>query len=221
VAYAVSIYGNDLSKIRNLAVYLHHPDLKQVLGRAGQNLVRDNLYSFDRMHPNKLGGKRTHFYGQAARGTSYTVDPTVITISVNQVGIRQAWLGGTITAGVNEARYSGKPTKYLTLPAIAEAHGKRAGEFGNLTMAFGKSGKPYALVEAVATLIKSRKVGISPGVVAKEKKKAVVGGRVYYWLVPSVHQQGTPELMPTQKEFAAALAKASDAFIQRKAWGKS
>lgn len=220
MAYSVSIYGEELNKLKNLAKYLHQPELKTVMARSATNLVRDKLYSFDRTNPNKLGGKRTHYYGQAARGTSYVVEPTMIIISINQVGIRQSWQGGAVYAGVNSSRYTGKPTKYLTIPAIAEAHGKRAGEFSNLTLAYGRGGRPYALVEAAATLVKSRKVGISPGVVAKEKKKTLVGGRVYYWLTPYVIQEGNPDLLPTEKEFVVNLVKTSDEFIQMKAWGK-
>jgi hypothetical protein len=219
MAYSVTIYGEELTKIKNLEKYLREPDLKLVQARAVTNMLRDHFFDYDRSHPNKLGGSRSHFYGQAARGTTYRIDPQAIVVSVNQVGIRQRWQGGTITAGMNPSRFTGKPTKYLALPAIAEAYGKRPGEFSNLTTAWGRSG-PYALVEAVATLTKGRKVRIGKGQTVSERKKSGVGGRVYYWLTPRVTQQGDPGVVPDEKEFVETLDKVSSAYIKRR-WEKN
>jgi hypothetical protein len=43
--------------------------------RAGQNFVRAHLFKYNSEHPNKMGGDRTNFYAQAARGTTFESNP--------------------------------------------------------------------------------------------------------------------------------------------------
>jgi hypothetical protein len=155
--------------------------VNRIAGRAGQNFVREYLFKFNASHPNKMGGDRTNFYAQAARGTTWASDEIKAVISINQVGIRQRWLGGEIKA---------KPGHYLTIPARAEAYGRRAREFPDLTVAF-IGGKP-ALVQANQTAVSFSK--------GKVKRGKETGGVVYYWLVPSVVQEGDPEVMPSKEK---------------------
>lgn len=94
--------------------------LKQAIGGAVQREFQDHLRRLDAQRPNQLGGVRTHFYGDAAQATFFAVTNDGATVTVAQQGFRQRVLGGTI-----------RPvrSKWLTIPARAEAHGKRAGKF--------------------------------------------------------------------------------------------
>ncbi|HEU0123992.1 MAG TPA: hypothetical protein VFQ91_25900, partial [Bryobacteraceae bacterium] len=167
----------------------------KVAGREGQNFTRQHFIRLNAERPNELGGKRTNFYAQAARGTTHTADAKGATISVNQVGIRQRIQGGTILP----KRAGG----FLTIPARAEAHGKSAREFNNLKVLYGRGGQPVALVEADATRVKQTKKGF--------KSIGEIGGGVMYWLVKRVEQQPDPSVMPDLRamgeRIVAALAQ--------------
>jgi hypothetical protein len=104
--------------------------VNRIAGRAGTNLVRAHLFKYNAEHPNQLGGKRTNFYAQAKRirGTTFISDDSKAVISINQVGIRQRWLGGEIKPTGTNPR-TGQPIKYLAIPARAEAYGRRAGNW--------------------------------------------------------------------------------------------
>jgi hypothetical protein len=165
--------------------------LNPVIGRAAQNHVRDHLFRLNTERPNRLGGRRTNFYAAAARGTQFTTVAEGVLVSVNKLGIRQRFQGGEI-----------KPTggrKFLTIPAIAEAHGRRAGEFNNLRFAM-PGGKP-ALVEADATLVKRTKKGF--------KGTTSVGGKIIFWLRRSVTQQPDPTVLPSPEALGAAVNRAA------------
>jgi hypothetical protein len=171
--------------------------VNRIAGRAGQNVVRSHLFKYNAEHPNQLGGKRTNFYAQAARGTTFVSDDSKAVVSINQVGIRQRWLGGEIKPTGTNPR-TGQPIKYLAIPARAEAYGRRAGELDNLSIQWGKNG-PVALVENLATKVRSTKKGF--------KSAGETGGAVYYWLVPSVVQQGDPGVIPTREQLIAGIVQ--------------
>ena len=162
----------------------------KVAGRAGQNFVRGHFTRLDSARPNRLAGKRTHFYSKAKAGTTYKADATGATVSVNQVGIRQRIEGGVILPK--------KPGGFLTIPARAEAYGRRAREFNNLKVLFGRGGQPVALVVADATEVRATKKGF--------KSRGEVGGGVMYWLVKRVDQKADPSVMPN-------LARMKDAIV--------
>jgi len=101
----------------------HTKAAREVTGRSAVNLIQKHLRDRDRTHPNKLGGRRTHFYAAAARGTSFQLVADGALIAINKEGIRQRLLGGTI-----------RPirAKALAIPARPEAHGRSPREFDDL-----------------------------------------------------------------------------------------
>jgi len=148
--------------------------------------------------PNKNGWPTTGFW-QKQRDSVHSSSTSnnlgaEVRIGMGTVGLRQRLLGGTITAGRNISKFSGKPTKYLTIPARAEAYGKRSFDFSNLRVLFGRGGKAIALVEADATKVelgpKNRKTG------ARSYSTQATGGAVMFWLVTSVTQQADPSVLP-------------------------
>lgn len=141
---------------------------------------------------NRQGWPSTGFWAGAARSTSYAVVRDGALVSVAKQGVRQRYVGGEI-----------HPVKasYLTLPARAEAYGKRAGEFDNLVVAWRREGGksvPWALVEAPSQ-------SVAFGRRRKDNSRKVtegseVGGAVYFWLVKSVTQKGDRSVLPSDEE---------------------
>lgn len=113
-------------------------NLGKVVGRVVSEQVRTHLYAYDRAHPNKLGGKRTHLFGKAADSVTFTSDSKGAVITASQLGLRQRYFGGPI---------SPKNRTYLTFPVVAEAYGKSPREFPNLIVIFGKNRQPIGLGE--------------------------------------------------------------------------
>src|SRR5574341_195301 len=161
--------------------------VRPLIGRAVTNRVQSHFYSLNSARANKLGGKRTNFYSSAAKSTQFQTTSDGVTVSINKQGIRQRLQGGVIRP---------KNAKYLTIPAIAEAYGRRAREFSNLEFGFAKdeSGdlRP-ALVEAQATLLKRNRKG-------RLKSGGEVGGKAFYWLGRSADKDPDPSVLPTKEE---------------------
>lgn len=98
--------------------------------------MQANFMSLDGSRINVLGGERQHYFAQAADRVTWEAsgDDRVIVYS-DQPGIRMKYFGGSI---------SPVHATYLTIPVSAEAYGKRAGDFPDLKVFYGKNG-PYAL----------------------------------------------------------------------------
>ena len=124
------------------------PDqLLPILGRSANNAIRRNYDELEATRPNKLGGRRQHYYSGARASTSFVVDGNSAIVSIRQVGMRIRYYGGTITAGKGVSSFTGQPTKYLTIPVTPEAYGHRAADFPDLVVMWGRNG-PYALARA-------------------------------------------------------------------------
>jgi hypothetical protein len=146
------------------------------IGRRVAELFKERFFNLDKERPNQLGGKRTHFYADAAKAVSSEGNAKEAIVTVAQQGIRQRIEGGTI-----------RPIKgkYLAIPARTEAYGKGPREFKNLR--FVKTERGAMLVEAAP----------KDGGAVKGKVK---GGLAMYWLVPSVTQKGDPTVLPRRDE---------------------
>lgn len=180
--------------------------LENAMGRGANNAVRNHLFRVNRERPNQLGGRRTNFYAGAARATSYTSRPGLIEVNVNQVGIRQRVEGGVIKAVKG---------KYLTIPAVPEAHGRTAREFSNLRFGFAENkygNLQPALVRASASQVSfgRKKRDGSRSV----KRTGSAGGEVVYWLTPRVFQRADPTVMPAEAEIIKAATDTGDAYLR-------
>lgn len=196
-----------------LAAQVQPERIAQAAAPAVLNRVRSHFFALNRERPNKLGGKRTNFFNQAARSTHSRVTGGNLIIGISHVGIRQRLQGGRI-----------RPTggrRYLTVPAIAEAYATRAGEWNNLKFGFAFDGKGKmrpALVEAQHTALKfgsKRKDG-------SRTMKATVkeGGRAVFWLVRQVTQRPDPAVIPSNDELRTAALEGAgkyfDLVVKRK-----
>ncbi len=180
--------------------------LRTVMGAAVAALLVANFEKLDaERHKNETG---VRYYAGAARSVQRPqVTGDDVVVAVNQEGIAQRYYGGTITAGSN-----GSGKKWLTIPAIPAALGRRAGSFSNLKFVFFKGKDLAALVSDDATKVKYKG---SP----KAKKERSVNlvpredGRlpVVYWLKRSVTQKADPSVIPDEDTLtAAALQEGGD-----------
>lgn len=184
------------------------PGVPETAGGAVRRLLMDHLQGLDQSRPNALGGARTHFYSDAARSVTYEADATSATVGVHKLGLALRRFGGTVRP-VN--------SKWLTIPAIAEAHGRRAREFNNLEVlwagAWGQS-RPIGLVERASTDISfrkdRRKAHRGETILEKGKER---GGRIFYWLVKSCEHQPDESVLPTEDLIASAAKFAILRFI--------
>lgn len=163
----------------------------KVGGRAGANKLREYFFSLDKSRANQLGGARTHFYSQVARSVQQPqLSDDGAKISINHIGAAQRYFGGVIEA---------KNSKYLTIPARKEAYGKRAREFNDLEVLWGKRG-PIALVQRQQTQITKGQRG-------KKDTHQKVGSLVLFWLVRRVVQKADPTVLPPEDELEDAVAQ--------------
>jgi len=205
IAIKIDISDQATPVIRAIGRAVRPDSLNPIVGRSAVNTFREHLFGVDRARPNALGGSRTHFYAAAARGTHFDVLPDGVMLSVNQVGIRQRVVGGTITP---------KKAKYLTIPARAEAHGKRASEFNDLVVVFGAGGRPVALARASQSLIGHKRDKVT-GHVTGATKRGSAGGEILFWLRKSVTQQADPSVVPYMELVAQRIGRDVEQHINR------
>lgn len=173
------------------------PSILNEVGASERDLF---VRHFEGLPPNKrFPSESTGFWKRAARATSFeSAGPSSgvagsVTVAVDQIGVQQRLLGGTITA-VN--------AKYLTIPARAEAYGKSAREFSNLRFVAFASGAA-ALVESDHTTIafgRTRKDG------TRKVSGTTRGGGVMFWLKRSVNQQPDRGVIPSGEAIGQTAA---------------
>ncbi len=202
VAYDIKLTGSQETQ-RKLETLWSVPGLNERVGESVASMVRAHLVRLDGERANALGGKRSHFYREAAKGTSSRATAQGAEVTIEKLGLRQRLYGGTIHA-IN--------SKYLTVPARKESYGVPAREFpGDLKFVQFKSGakalvlddQTHAVDEAGNYATHSRK---------KSKKKSV--GMVMYWLVPSVYQRPDPSVLPSESAIAGAAERAADRHLK-------
>jgi hypothetical protein len=158
---------------------------------------------------NAKGWPSTHFYGRAAEATNWQEGFGFVQISVNQIGIRQRLLGGTIKP-VNAGA--------LTIPNTPEAYGKTAREFSNLQ--FKMLYDPETGHVRPALVEKAGVIKIKLGRKKKDGSKSATpvstttGMVALFWLAKSVTQEPNPNVMPTEREFEMEFDKSVDALLR-------
>ena len=148
--------------------------------RVGDAVVKLFQNHFLSLPPNKEGWPSTGFWAEAAQACSYDVLDGGVEINVNKVGVAQRRWGGPIVP-VN--------AKWLTVPARADAYGRRASDFADLRFEFFKWN--------VAALVKDSPVSPRDG----EERNDVV-----FWLYRAVNQDPDPTVMPSDQSIEATVA---------------
>lgn len=167
--------------------------------RGVANETRDFYAGLEQTRPNKQGWPRQLFWAAVRRSVQNPTiaSPTFATVSITEGRLEQRVRGGYIRPGPGK--------KYLTLPAIPEAYGRRAREFHNLRFGFAENrygNLAPALVEDSAQRVsfgRRRKDGTRKVIPGEE-----VGGKAFYFLVQKVYQPPDPTTLPTEVQLQVA-----------------
>lgn len=188
----LEITDNARPAMKQLTAGLSSPEFRGDIGRSVADCVRSHLAG---LPPNKYGYPTTGFWQRAALATKSEVLPDGVSVSIDQVGVRQRYLGGPI----NPVR-----ARRLTIPAKAEAYGHAATEFWNLKIV--RAASPLTQHPALALAPRDTKPG--PG-------GFVDADSVYYWLVGGVWQQPDPGVLPDDSELHAAALNGALNYLSR------
>jgi len=149
------------------------------------DLTRHHLYDLaDARHRDNVG---VNFYAHAADSVKYVDLDNGAEVRIDWAGIAQRYYGGDIKA----VNYS-----YLWIPVDPESEGKTAGSFHGLV--------------AIVNKMTNRGVGIMPGPDPKTGKPSVKYGHVLFALVPELHQDPDPSVLPTDAEYSESVGTAID-----------
>lgn len=209
MAYTIDIMNYLPGALDQLVAKLLDPaKAAPVVGRAGRNCMVDHFLRLDQTRANKQGFPRQHFWAGAAKSVYYQVLPDGVILGISKVGARLLLEGGTVTPGKGTSRTTGKPTRLLTIPACAEAYGKRAGEFHNLK---------FGVVDGIPALIEREASRVA--VVGRGKKRKVqflgeVGGKVFFWLARKVTIKADPTVIPTKEALTDAVRAGLQSYIR-------
>ena len=181
----VQLQSDDLTgKLTELLRRSRRPrSVLQAAARGVRSRLQRHFRERDK-EPNRLGGRRTHFWLDVYKSTQLgQVTESFAIVSIGDHRFAQKLRGGTIRA---------IQAKALTIPVDPEAHGRRAAVFERETglklIFIGQGGKGILATRAAGS-------------------DAL---QVRYLLVPSVHQDPDPEALPPQGEMeSAALEKAA------------
>lgn len=121
----VVITDTALPALKRVRTRVQSRALRNAVGFGVKELLQDHFFQLDRTRPNRLGGKRSHFYAKAAQATFHKVVSKGVIAGTAHPGMAQRFFGGTIRP---------RKAKALTIPIHPEAHGKRAREFDDLAL---------------------------------------------------------------------------------------
>lgn len=173
MSVTVQITDTATAGLQELGLKLDGAAVMRVVGRSASQLAKAHFRELDKERPNQLGGDRTHFWRDAANSTSFEAKEGEARLIIDHIGVALRYFGGTVLPVAS---------KYLTIPATPEAHGKRAAEFEGLEY------RPYKGPRARGAL--------------------TLGEVVFFWLVESVDFQPDPTVIPEDSAFNAAIASA-------------
>jgi len=172
--------------VQRLARTLASPEIRDVIGRAGRNVVKAHLEKLDRSR--HRAHVAHHFYGRAARATSYRVTGQGAVVAIAQEGIAQRYYGGTIRP---------RRRRMLAIPARPEAEGKTPREFPDLFPVRKKTGFGGRQAR---------------GFLARREGRRI---RIMFWLRRSVTQQPDPRVLPTDDELGQGIEPPLLSFVDR------
>ena len=178
--------------------------LALVGARAVASLVKTHLYGLDAQR-HRFG---RHFYRQAGDSVTSDTTPQGGVVSITQTGFRQRLFGGTIVPGPDK--------QFLTIPAVPEAVGTRAGEWSGLKFAYAFDPKigalRPALVRATPAAVKS---SAPAGKLNRAIRQNIEIGDVVFWLVRKVEQEADPTVLPESEQMATTAVGAIKTRIER------
>jgi len=168
--------------------------MKAVIGPAINRLTQDHLV---RRPTNKRGWPSTHFWARAARATHWDAQPDGVTVSINQIGVRQRYHGGPIRP-VNR--------RALTIPISPEAYGKTASDFPDAFMIKTRKGA-YLVQRGETTSAKTGRTIKRTGR-GVARKRVVAALEFLFKLSKGVTQDPDPDVIPSDEAYLDTAAGA-------------
>jgi hypothetical protein len=205
MSIAITLDFGDPAKIPALLATgkgANDPELRKVMGAAIRKALMLHLARLDAERPNALGGKRTHFYGEAARSVN---QPELdgadgIKVAITHPGIAQRYFGGTL-----------RPVKkqWLAIPARTEAYGHSPLEHHDLHVVLFRKN--------LAALVQNEQTRITIGRRRKDgtrnlKAGETTGGGIFYWLKKEVTQQEDKTVLPPEADLETAALTEGEAW---------
>jgi hypothetical protein len=182
-------------KLKGLLNVVKRPRaMMAAVGREGANFLRKHFRQKDKDEPNRLGGRREHFWLKVMRSVQAPIlseGGTRVTISITHPVYAHKLLGGIITA---------KRVRNLAIPQTPEAYGRSPRVFEQET-----GTKLFFVGTRGGGVLASRKV--SP--------HFTDAFQVEYVLRRWVRQQPDPTAFPDGTRFEDALLARANAVLQR------
>ena len=206
--------------LRQIGEALASPEMRRVFGRATVPVIKDNFRALEASSRSTLG--HSGYWDQAAQSVQQPqIQTDGLSIGVSKAGVGLHYFGGTVRPGKNASRATGRPTKYLTIPARSEAYAKRAGEFSNLKILFGKGRRPVALVEAdnapsYETHLQTSRSGVVRRV-RLQKPPEKSGGIIMFWLVKQATIRANRNVVPSTEAMTTPAFQAVISYLKRAA----
>lgn len=227
--FTVSIKDEVTQLMRDVQMSLDETHLNPMIGAAMVRLFQDH---FAQQPGNQRGFPTQHYWGSAAKSTSYELLPDGFTLRVAQPGVNMHVTGiPEVIRPIN--------AKNLAIPAVAAAYGRRPGEFSNLRVAFRRKGgnlEAYALVEKsevghrgekaphqlytkdthgkVSAIKNSYAVGTGNKKRRKSQLEKAATGTVIFWLTKEVHTHIRPDTIPTEDQMRAEAISVAEQQIR-------
>ena len=231
--FKVDITKQILDPIRGITSGVSFREGESYIGEAVVGFLKEHFLNLS--YQRHRGFTARSFYSEAAKSVKQefgaaenTPSGIDILVKVNHPGLAVRYFGGTITAGKGPSCVTGKLTKYLTIPAIPEAHGKSSAcYFGKLKFVkFGKGpDAPAALIEeepksaTVAATGKKVRGKKWQGMFGQKNKPMSLGRRVFFWLAKSTTHRPDPSVLPPLQAIEDIAAKAAKEWLERKFMG--
>jgi hypothetical protein len=158
-------------------------------GREGVRLLKRHFIARDKT-PNKLGGKREHFWRQVSHSVFVSsAENAAVVVSIGDPRFAQKYMGGAIKP---------KFKKALTIPMTPEAYGRTTDVFERET------GLQLFLIK-----------GWGSGILATKINPQSLSFTVQYILRKSVRQDPDPAALPDMVKFTNGLRDAFEAAFAR------
>ncbi len=184
-----------VAQLNKLTAKLRNPrPVAVAVGREGVRQLKRHFIHKDRTEPNRLGGRRQHFWrkvSQSVQAPVISATASTVVISVTDARFAQKVHGGVIIA---------KRARMLTIPASREADGRNASTF-------------EAETGLKLFLIRTGKGRFRNAVLATNR-----GGKqlqVEYVLTRSVRQAPDQTALPERGRFKAALLERARITVER------
>jgi len=143
---------------------------------------------------NERGWPTTNFWARAAKSTSWAPVPEGALISINQIGVRQRWLGGRIEP-VN--------AKALAIPISPVSYGHVPADFPGLFLLRTKKGAYLVQHGAgIGAASKTARLRQRRGMGGHAMSRADASLNFLFKLSAGVNQAGDPRVMPSRDGLA-------------------